>query len=164
MALHRPYELSESLEDYLETIYHLEREDRAARAADIATRLDVSRPSVTGALRGLADRGLIHYVPYGTVTLTREGRRAAIAVVRRHDILKRFLEDVLALPPADAERAACRMEHVLEPAVMNRFLEFARFAASCPRRSGRWVRGVGFTCRDRAAYPECEACTVAAAP
>src|SRR5512142_1982408 len=93
-----PHELSESLEDYLEAIYHLEREARVARAADIASRLNVSRPSVTGALRGLAERGLIHYVPYGTVTLTAEGRRAANAVVRRHSILKEFLEKVLSLP------------------------------------------------------------------
>ena len=118
----------------------------------------MSRPSVTGALRLLAERDLIHYVPYSNVTLTPEGRRAAAAVARRHAILKDFLEHVLALAPDVAERAACRMEHVLEPAVMSRFLEFARFAEACPRRSADWVPGFGFACRDRGSFPECDRC------
>ncbi len=156
--------LSESLEDYLEAIYHLEREARVARAGAIASRLGVSRPSVTGALRLLAERRLIHYVPYAGVTLTAEGRRAAAAVARRHGILKAFLERVLSLPADDAERAACRMEHVLEAPVMSRFLEFARFIEACPRRSADWVRGVGFACRDRGAAPECDRCPNVAPP
>ncbi len=159
-----PRDLTESLEDYLEAIYHLERGSRVARPADIATRLGVSRPSVTGALRGLADRGLIHYVPYGSVTLTAAGKRTAREVVRRHDILKEFLQNVLALPPGDAERAACRMEHVLEPAVMSRFLEFARFVEACPRHGPEWVRGHGFTCQQKGLFPECEQCRYGAEP
>lgn len=150
--------LSESLEDYLEAIYHIERDARVARAGDIASRLGVSRPSVTGALRLLAERELIHYAPYSNITLTPEGRRVAAAVARRHGILRDFLEKVLSVPPDDAERAACRMEHVLEAPVMSRFLEFARYIAACPRRSADWVRGFGFACRDRGSFPECERC------
>jgi DtxR family Mn-dependent transcriptional regulator len=157
-------DLSESLEDYLEAIYHLERDARVARAADIAARLGVSRPSVTGALKALAERGLVHYAPYSNITLTTEGRRTAAAVARRHAILKDFLENVLSLPPQEAERAACRMEHVLEKPVMNRFLDFARFVEGCPRRGADWVRGFGFACRDRGLFPECDRCQNVIAP
>ena len=113
---------------------------------------------MTGALRLLAGRGLIHYVPYSNITLTAEGRRAAAAVARRHKILQDFLEKVLSLAPDVADRAACRMEHVLDASVMSRFLEFARFAEACPRRSADWVSGRGFACRDRGAFPECDRC------
>ncbi len=152
--------LSESLEDYLEAIYQLERAGGAARPADIATRLKVSRPSVTGALRALSDRGLVHYAPYAAVALTAAGRKTAAEVVRRHGILKEFLERVLSLPAGQAERAACRMEHVLDADVLSRFLDFARFTDSCPHRTTRWVAGRGFVCGDRGRFPECATCLV----
>ncbi len=150
--------LSESLEDYLEAIYQLERQSGSARPADIASRLSVSRPSVTGALRALSERGLIHYAPYAAVALTSAGRKTAAEVARRHGILKEFLEQVLALPAEQAERAACRMEHVLEADVLARFLDFARFTDSCPRRSTRWVSGTGFVCDEKNVLEECESC------
>ena len=161
MVAQATHNLSESLEDYLEAIYHLERASRVARAADIASRLGVSRPSVTGALRLLKQKDLISYDPYSYVTLTPQGKRAATDVVRRHTILKDFLENVLSLPPEKANHAACRMEHVLEPEVMSRFLDFARFVEGCPRGSAEWIRGFGFTCHDKGRFPECERCVSA---
>ncbi len=152
--------LSESLEDYLEAIYQLERGGGSARPADIAARLNVSRPSVTGALRALSDRGLVHYAPYAAVALTSAGRKTAAEVARRHGILKEFLERVLSLPAAQAERAACRKEHVLDADVLARFLDFARFNDSCPHRTTRWVAGTGFVCADKGAFPECATCRV----
>jgi DtxR family Mn-dependent transcriptional regulator len=162
MVAQAAHNLSESLEDYLEAIYHLERASRVARAADIASRLGVSRPSVTGALRLLKQKDLISYDPYSYVTLTPQGKRAATDVVRRHTILKDFLENVLSLPPEKANHAACRMEHVLEPEVMARFLDFARFVEACPRGGGEWIRGFGFTCQDKGRFPECARCVNAA--
>ncbi len=160
MALAAGPGLSESLEDYLEAIYQLERNGGSARPADIAARLSVSRPSVTGALRALSDRGLVHYAPYAAVALTAVGRRTAAEVARRHGILKEFLERVLSLPADQAERAACRMEHVLEADVLARFLDFARFTDSCPHRTTRWVAGTGFVCHGKTAFPECATCAV----
>ena len=46
--------LSESLEDYLEVIYHLVEEKKVARVRDIANRKGVKMSSVVGALRRLA--------------------------------------------------------------------------------------------------------------
>lgn len=160
MALPAGPGLSESLEDYLEAIYQLERGSGPARPADIALRLKVSRPSVTGALRALNERGLVHYAPYAAVALTAAGRKAAAEVARRHGILKEFLEHVLSLPAFQAERAACRMEHVLEADVLTRFLDFARFTDSCPHRNARWIAGTGFVCADKGAFAECANCRV----
>jgi DtxR family Mn-dependent transcriptional regulator len=160
MTLPAGTSLSESLEDYLEAIYQLERRSGAARPADIAARLDVSRPSVTGALRALSERGLVHYAPYAAVALTSAGRKTAAEVARRHGILKEFLERVLSLPADQAERAACRMEHVLEADVLTRFLDFARFTDSCPYRTTRWIAGTGFVCSDKGTFPACAACSV----
>lgn len=117
--------LSESLEDYLEAILQLERESRVARVSEIADQLNVSRPSVTGALKNLAARGLVSHEPYGHVTLTAEGAGIAEEVLGRHMAIRDFLVGVLDIPEEKAEVTACRLEHVLEPDVLAHFVSYA---------------------------------------
>lgn len=138
--------LSSSLEDYLEAIYWLARAGTAARGRDIAKRLGVRRSSVTLALRGLAARGLVHYAPYDRITLTRKGRTAAQDIARRHEALRRFFVKVLEVKESEADRAACRMEHALSPAIRRRLTEFARLMKRCPLGGARWIEGRGFRC------------------
>jgi DtxR family Mn-dependent transcriptional regulator len=120
-----PRRLSASLEDYVEAILQLERSFRVARVSEIASQLEVSRPSVTGALKVLAARGLVSHAPYGHVTLTEEGARIAREVERRHLLIRDFLIQVLSLPEDKAETSACRLEHVLEPDVLERFVAYS---------------------------------------
>jgi DtxR family transcriptional regulator, Mn-dependent transcriptional regulator len=105
--------MTESLEDYLEAILLLGETEKAVRVSDIATRLEVSKPSVHHALHELEDRGLVEHQPYQDVFLTDKGLSAAREVRRRHAVLKSFLVDVLEVPEAEAEREACAMEHDL---------------------------------------------------
>ena len=69
--------LSKSLEDYLEVIYHIVVVEQAAKAKDIAQKMQVKASSVTGALRQLAERDLVNYTPYDQITLTRKGMEVA---------------------------------------------------------------------------------------
>ncbi len=151
--------LSESLEDYLETIFLLIREQAVARSKDIAARLKVSRPSVTGALQALAERALVNYEPYGYVTLTAAGAAAAQRVVRRHEVLKDFLVKVLSIDPAEADANACRMEHAVSKTVVDRLVDFAEFVETCPRAGAKWVHGFGYHCKEAAVAPGKETCT-----
>lgn len=136
--------LSESLEDYLEAIYHIEEEKRAARPTDIARRLSVSPPSVTGALQNLATRGLVNYRPYDLVTLTPRGRRAARDVIRRHEALRRFFTDLLQLDAGEADKVACSMEHSLPPHVVARLGAFTDFIVDSPHGRPLWSAKEGF--------------------
>jgi DtxR family Mn-dependent transcriptional regulator len=117
-------DLSASLEDYLEAIFILVQERRVARVKDIAERLGVQMPSVTGALRSLAKKGLVDHDPYSYITLTPKGERIARDLVRRHTVLTDFLTDFLGLDQGTAERNACEMEHAIEPIVLDRLVEF----------------------------------------
>jgi DtxR family Mn-dependent transcriptional regulator len=126
--------LSASLEDYLEAILQLERASRVARVSEIAEQLEVSRPSVTGAMKALASRGLVSHARYGHVTLTEEGSVIAVEVERRHVAIRDFLTGVLGVPAGKAEIAACRMEHVLEPDVLAHFVTYAEKYATGPGR------------------------------
>lgn len=105
--------IGRSGEDYLEAIGHLCHRNGAAQVSDIAQMLGVKKPSVTAAMRKLADQGLIEYHQYAPIVLTAEGRNYAERVIHAHTILLRFMIEVAGLPPERADEAACSMEHIL---------------------------------------------------
>lgn len=127
MSSHIDENLSASLEDYLEAIYHLSQGPDGARSKDIAQKLAVSRASVTGALRMLADRGLVNYKPYGQITLTDNGQQLAARVARRHEVLNRFFAEVLGADADSARQAACQAEHALGPEITPRLTAFVDY-------------------------------------
>jgi DtxR family Mn-dependent transcriptional regulator len=157
--------LSGSLEDYVETIFLLQRQNLTARSKDIAERLDVRRASVTGALRALAKKGLVNYAPYESVTLTEKGNDVAREVLKRHNTIKRFLNEVLGFDETTAETDACKMEHALSREVRERLKVFMDFVDLCPRTGPDWLSGFRHFYRDgdfRQNCAECvEACLVA---
>ena len=116
--------LSESLGDYLESIYHIAELRGVARLKEIAQRMGVTRPSATGAVRALAREGLVEHDRYSFVTLSERGRTVARDLVRRHEVLRRFLAEVLGVPAASADRNACRLEHALDPRALERLVAF----------------------------------------
>jgi DtxR family Mn-dependent transcriptional regulator len=134
------------MEDYLEVIYHLENERRIARVRDIAGRLGVKMSSVSSALKSLSSRGLIVYDPHQYITLTERGIRKAREIVRKHEVLKRFLERVLGIEDSAAEDNACRMEHHLDPEVIDKLVAFVEFVEMCPVDQTRWLEHVAETC------------------
>jgi len=138
--------LSASLEDYMEAIFHVERQKHAARAKDIADRLQVSSASVTGALRLLAEKELINYAPYDIVTLTSKGRKVARNVVNRHEVLRDFFVKILGVDGDEAEAAACKMEHGVSQGILDRMTQFVTFLDNCPRGRHTWHESTGSFC------------------
>lgn len=150
--------LTPTLEDYLETISRLVVARGAARVRDVAETLGVHKSTVTTALRSLADRGLINYRPYAQATLTALGRTRAQQIVRGHDVISRFLADVLSVPKDAAEENACRIEHAIAPEILDRLSRFIEFVEQCPRAGGKWIRGFGYFCNDGCRDERCERC------
>lgn len=141
-------ELSASQEDYLEAIYFLSREDGSARPKDIAIRMKVRAASVTGALRALAEKELINYTPYSSVTLTGPGRKIAGGIARKHEALLHFFTQVLGVAAVDAEEFACSMEHTIPDPILQRFVRFAEYTEKCPNFNASWERGAaGYFCK-----------------
>lgn len=112
---HEFIKLSRSAEDYLEAIGHLCREKGAARVNDIAQKLNVKKPSVTAAVRRLADQDLVIYRQYAPIELTQKGEEYADKVIRAHSILRRFMHEVAGLSREKANETACLLEHILSP-------------------------------------------------
>lgn len=152
-------ELTESMENYLETILALEETHKVARAKEIAERLEIKRGSVTGGLKTLAEKGLINYEPYSYITLTPQGKRIAREVARRHAVLRDFLLNVLRVDPQAADENACRMEHAIDNTVMERLVCFIEYIHTCPRAGDQWLDAfVEFCASNSPSEHKCQTC------
>ena len=129
--------ITQSLEDYLETIYVLIEEKGVACVRDVAKALCVKMPSVVKAIHELKGLGLATQEPYSSIELTPDGYEAAKLVLGRHTLLREFLLK-LGVSRAVADEDACRMEHILSAETLDRirtFTEDGRVAA--PSGAGR---------------------------
>jgi len=119
---------SSSVEDYLEAIIVLGREmGEPVRVTDLSERLGVSMPSVSVAVRKMADAGLVVHERYGGVELTPMGRERGAAVAARHDLLHRFLTEILGVNEKTAQEDACRLEHDLSEEAVEHLARFVEF-------------------------------------
>jgi DtxR family Mn-dependent transcriptional regulator len=151
-------QLSASLEDYIEAIYHIIAEKQVARGKDITARLGVSGASVTEALRSLSKKGLINYAPYEVITLTDAGSVVARDVIRRHNALKKFFIEVLAIDEEIAEQGACKIEHTAPPEIIARMVNFIKFIEQCPRGGKDLIKGFTDFCEKGQTRLDCEDC------
>jgi DtxR family Mn-dependent transcriptional regulator len=113
------HSLTPSQENYLEHIL-AGSSDGQIRAAALAKSVGVKLPSVTRAVKKLADAGMVRHKTYGTIEITEKGKDAATSITRRDDCLIQFLEEVLSLPSIRAKMEACRIEHVISDDVLDR--------------------------------------------
>jgi DtxR family transcriptional regulator, Mn-dependent transcriptional regulator len=151
-------DLSASLEDYIEAIYHIVGLKLVARSKEIASRLNVSRASVTEALRALSRKGLINYAPYEAITLTDHGRLVAEDVIFRHTALKTFFIKVLSIDDQVAEEGACRIEHTAPAEIIARMISFTEFMQVCPRGGDDMLRGFAEFCAKGQQKDNCTSC------
>jgi len=151
-------DLSASLEDYIEAIYHIIGEKLVARSKEIAARLNVSRASVTEALRALSKKGLINYAPYEAITLTEVGKTVAEDVIFRHEALKKFFVEVLAIDDSIAEDGACKIEHAAPPEIIDRMIKFIEFMQICPRGGEDMIKGFKDYCIRGQKADSCDNC------
>ncbi len=128
--------LSENLEDYLEAIKSLASKEGTVRPSDIARELKVKRPSVTSALNSLAAKGLVEYEKYKPVSLTKNGVEHANSICKKHELLREFFTDILGVQASEADLVACKMEHIMNDSIMQKFSKFVKGltnpCASCP--------------------------------
>ncbi len=116
--------LSESMENYLEAIFEIERKKQVVRVRDVANDLEVTMPSVNGALKILEAKGFITHEKYEYIELTPEGVAQASGISRKHRTIQTFLEKVLGVDPKSAGEDACKIEHDLSPATMEKLVVF----------------------------------------
>lgn len=116
--------LTASLEDYLEVICNYSENEKNVRAIDISKELEVSRASVSEALKKLASKGYINYGRYDMISLTENGKEVAQKILSKHRILQDFFENTLGLSREEASLNACRIEHVITDSAFKKISEY----------------------------------------
>jgi len=106
---------SEAIQDYAKAIYSLERQDESGTVSTsaLADHLGITPGSASAMVKRLAQRGLVTYEPYKGFSLTEEGTRMALSVIRRHRLLETFLHQELGMPWDRVHDEAEVLEHVL---------------------------------------------------
>ena len=116
----------------LKSLFRLTVTEPTARTGDLAAALGLSPGTVTATVKRLADQGLAVHHPYQGVELSAEGRRAAVAAIRRHRIVERFLADMLGYAWNEADRFATAFEHELPDEVLQRLFVALDQPQTCP--------------------------------
>jgi len=107
--------LTISIQDYLKHIYELTESGELASTNALAEKLKIKPASVTGMVQKLASAkpALVEYQKHQGVTLTREGKKAALEVIRHHRLLEAWLVQTLGYSWAEVHEEAERLEHVI---------------------------------------------------
>ena len=108
-------------QDYLKAIHRLGGAEQQASPADIAARLGVRAPSVTGMLKRLAEARWIDYEPGRGARLTERGIAEARRVIRRHRLIELLLTRVLGLDWSEVDAEAEAIEHAVSPRMERRW-------------------------------------------
>ena len=119
-----------SEENYLKAIFHLQEADGKVTTNVLAEKLQTKPASVTDMMKKLNAKKLLHYKPYYGFSLSAQGRRVALLVVRRHRLWEYFLSEKLKFGWNEVHTLAEELEHVGSRELTNRldaFLGFPRF-------------------------------------
>jgi len=123
---------SESVEEYVEGIFRLQKEVDRVSTGELATYMMVSAGSATSMVKKLAEQGLVEHEPYQGIRLTPFGEKLAKQMTRCHRILERYLVDELGLPWDDVHELACKLEHYLSEDVIDKMDAKLGHPSTCP--------------------------------
>lgn len=118
--------ITHSVSHHLAAIAHLTERHGYARAVDVARHLDITRGSVSLALKSLKSRGMVQEDHNRFLILSDEGRRIVDQIRERRRLVRRLFEDVLGVDAELAETDACKIEHLLSDEVCERLDAFLR--------------------------------------
>lgn len=115
---------SSSIEDYVKVIYSFtEWQDKPITSSQLAQRLGVANSSVSEMVRKLKEQGLVDHKPYSAVTLTRDGVRLALSMVRRHRLIETFLVQELGYRWDEVHDEAELLEHAVSDTFIERMAD-----------------------------------------
>jgi len=123
-------QLSAAEENYLKAIYHLQEGSSTVSTKALAGSLQTRPASVTDMMKKLSAKKLLHYKPYYGFSLSSEGRREALLIIRRHRLWEYFLSEKLGFAWDEVHPVAEELEHVRHKKLVDKldaFLGFPRF-------------------------------------
>jgi len=123
--------MTQSEENYLKAIYHLSHKGNALVATNaIAEQMATKPSSVTDMVKRLSEKKLILYTPYQGVTLTVQGSKTALSIIRKHRLWEVFLVERLGFSWDEVHEVAEQLEHIKSEKLIDgidQLLEFPKY-------------------------------------
>ena len=117
--------IHESAEDYLEAILILRERQGSVRSIDVVHQLELTKPSVSVAMKRFRENGYIQMDADGSITLLPPGEEIAQRIYDRHKLLTRLLMG-LGVSEDTAAADACKIEHDLSDETFEKLKAHAR--------------------------------------
>lgn len=124
------YSVSE--ENYLKAIYHLQEAGGKVTTNALAEKLNTKAASVSDMMKKLDSKKLLHYKPYYGFSLSAEGKRIALSVIRRHRLWEFFLANNLKFDWKEVHSIAEELEHVSSKKLIDKLDEYLGFPETDP--------------------------------
>ena len=121
------FNFSTSEENYIKTIYHLQSEHSTVSTNALAEKLQTRPASVTDMMKKLKAKNLLHYKPYYGFSLSNEGKKIALFIIRRHRLWEVFLSTKLGFGWNEVHTVAEELEHVSSKKLIDRLDEYLGF-------------------------------------
>jgi DtxR family Mn-dependent transcriptional regulator len=123
--------LTRTEENYLKAIFKIaENEKKTVSTNSLAAHLNTSAASVTDMLKRLYEKEFINYEKYKGVSLSSEGNKIAISLIRRHRLWEVFLVEKLRFDWENIHDLAEEFEHIYSDELISRldaFLNYPKF-------------------------------------
>lgn len=114
-------------ENYLKTIFHLQEKGGTVTTNALAEELNTKPASVTDMMKKLSAKKLLNYKPYYGFSLSAEGKKTALSIVRRHRLWEYFLSEKLNFNWNEVHPLAEELEHVSSRQLVDRLDEYLGF-------------------------------------
>lgn len=127
--------LSYTEENYLKAMFNLSGKSGEVTVNDLSKSLDIKMPTVTSMVQKLAGKNLVNYQPYKPLTLTEEGERMALSIIRKHRLTEMFLVEVMGFGWEEVHEVAEQIEHIHSPKFFEKMDEMLNYPTVDPHGS-----------------------------
>lgn len=125
--------MSISIENFVKTIYLQEqRMGGDTRPGTLAKLLNITNAATTDMARSLDQKKLVNYTKYQQLSLTAEGRKLALSILRKHRLWEAFLHKTLDLSLHEIHEEAERLEHLTSDFLADKIDKYLNFPVSDP--------------------------------
>jgi len=126
---------TDSMQEYLAEAYriaHYQPDDNYVSTSSLAEEMHVSAPAVTRMVQRLKHAGFLDHEPYRGIRLTEAGEREALANIRRHRLVERFLVDVMGFGWHEVHDDADDLGLVVSDILVDKMDEMTGYPKRCP--------------------------------
>ncbi len=117
---------TKSEEDQIKAIYSLSETTNGAPISTnaLAEHLQIKAASVSDMLKKLAQKGWVNYIKYNGSTLTEEGEKLALSIIRKHRLWETFLVKNLHFKWDEVHEIAEQLEHIKSEQLIDKLANY----------------------------------------